>query len=258
MKISYIGENYELHKSSTLESNGDYQLHCHDKYEIYYFISGDASYMVEGKIYSPKPHSIILLKPGIIHGVKTNCDKIYDRFAFHFSKNFILAEHQKTLLAPFHQDGIYFENVHLSDVFDRVIGAGNIQEEHLRDFAFKCRIESLLTELFSLSKLPFSDPTDNTAYKITRYINDNLSENLSLDSIAHEFFISKSQLGRIFSKNLGMSVLNYINLKRCGLAKQLIQEGKSASLAAEICGFKDYSTFYRSYKKYMGVMPKLS
>ena len=35
----------------------DYALHCHNFYEVFYFLSGDADYLVEGVNYQPTPGS---------------------------------------------------------------------------------------------------------------------------------------------------------------------------------------------------------
>lgn len=249
--------DYMFHKTSTDKLIKEYQLHCHSYYEVFYFVSGDISYMVEGKVYNPKPSSIILLKPNVVHGVKTHSEDTYLRYAFHFYENFISEECRELLLAPFYGSSVYFENTMFEKSFASVINANNLPDPKLIDFAIKCRLETLLTEIYPLANVQGQDPHDTLTYKISNYINSHLKENLSLDKIANEFYISKSQLGRLFNDNFGTTVANYISLKRCTMAKELIQRGSSASLAAIECGFNDYSTFFRSYKKFIGENPSL-
>lgn len=257
IQTTISNQNYMFHRTCTNELIKEYQLHCHTNFEVFYFISGDISYMVEGKIYNPKPSSIILLRPNIVHGVKTHSEDDYIRYAFHFREDFISEECRELLLAPFYGNSIYFEDMMLDAVFDRVISAKKLPDEKLMYFALKCRLEALLTEIFPLANVQGQDPHDTLAFKISNYINSHLRENLSLDIIANEFYISKSQLGRIFNDNLGTTVANYISLKRCTMAKELIQRGSSATLASIECGFNDYSTFFRSYKKFIGENPSL-
>lgn len=247
--------HHDFSISSAPLIKADYQLHCHSFYELYYFISGDIKYMVEGKKYTPSPKSMLLLKPGVVHGIQNVSDVTYTRYIFHFGEDYLSIEHKELLLWPFHSDSIYFEGVDLTQVCDRVLEAKNIETDELRDFSVKCRFEALLTELFVLGNMKGKEPTDNLAYKITAYIDQNLENDLSLDNIASTFFISKSQLSRIFKRDLESTVGNYIGLKRSVRAKQLIMQGQSASLAASACGFKDYSTFFRTYKKFMGKSP---
>ncbi len=250
-----LSNKYNFSKSSSPYIQKEYQLHCHNHYELYYFISGDVKYMVEGKMYSPKPKSILLLKPGLVHGVQNTSEEVYTRYAFHFSEDLLSIEHRDMLLWPFAGESIYFENIDLISSFEKVLSALNIETENLREFSVKCRFESLLTELFPLGNIKGSDPKDNLAYKITVFIDQNIEKDLSLDFIANKFFISKSQLSRIFKRDLESTVGNYIGLKRSVRAKQLIMQGQSASTAATACGFKDYSTFFRTYKKFMGKSP---
>lgn len=211
--------------------------------------------MVEGKMYKPKPQSVLLLKPGVVHGVQNISDELYLRYTFHFAENFLSIEHRELLLWPFYGESIYFENIDLISAFESVLQADNLELGELKDFAVKCRFEALLTELFPLGGIKGSDPKDNLAYKITAFIDQNIKEDLSLDIIANKFFISKSQLSRIFKRDLETTVGNYIALKRTARAKQLIMQGYSASEAANVSGFKDYSTFFRTYKKITGKSP---
>ena len=56
-----------------------FEVHYHSCYEIYYFLKGDADYMVEGREYHLTPHSLILLSPYVFHGVRVNSTTDYVR-----------------------------------------------------------------------------------------------------------------------------------------------------------------------------------
>jgi AraC-like DNA-binding protein len=88
-----------------------------------------------------------------------------------------------------------------------------------------------------------------------RYLNENLTRDMNLDTIARRFFVSKYYLCRAFKKHNGVSVHGYINHKRIMYAKQLIEQGDTASGAAYKVGFGDYSAFYRAYVKIIGKSP---
>ena len=70
-----------------------------------------------------------------------------------------------------------------------------------------------------------------------------------------ENFISKAQLWRSFKETTGYSPWNYITLKRLIKAKQLIESGEAPTKIFSECGFSDYTTFYRAYKKHFGHSP---
>ena len=88
-----------------------------------------------------------------------------------------------------------------------------------------------------------------------RYLNENMTKDITLDDIATRFFVSKYYLCRAFKKHNGISIHGYINQKRVLYAKQLIESGESASGAAYRVGFGDYSAFYRAYVKIIGRSP---
>ena len=91
--------------------------------------------------------------------------------------------------------------------------------------------------------------------RIVRYLNDHLTEELTLDGIAEHFYLSRSQLCRVFREGTGSGVMEYIRIKRLMAAREQIASGIPAGRAAIACGFSDYSSFYRAYKDRFGVSP---
>ena len=93
-------------------------------------------------------------------------------------------------------------------------------------------------------------------YEVIRYINQNLSADLSLPMLEKRFFISRQYLNQRFKKATGTTVWDYILTKRLILANQLMDEGEPATSAAFASGFCDYSSFYRAYKAKFQVSPR--
>lgn len=90
---------------------------------------------------------------------------------------------------------------------------------------------------------------------ITTYIDANIAENLSLDSLAKEFGISKFYFSHLFKAHTGLSVFKYIKLKRLALAKEYYESGKQLTEAATKAGFSDYTAFYKAYRNEYGSSP---
>ena len=90
---------------------------------------------------------------------------------------------------------------------------------------------------------------------ILDYIRDHLSEPLTLDLIAGQFYISKYYMMRLFKQETGYTLGQYISQKRLLLAKELLSTGAPGTQVCYDCGFKDYSTFSRAYKQLFGVTP---
>ena len=62
--------------------------HAHKRNEIFYFISGRASYLVEGNIYKLIPGSIMIMRSGEFHKIIIEDDVPYERVSIHFPTDF--------------------------------------------------------------------------------------------------------------------------------------------------------------------------
>jgi AraC-like DNA-binding protein len=93
--------------------------------------------------------------------------------------------------------------------------------------------------------------------KIEGFINEKLSENIYVEDICREFFISKNSLYRLFKEEFGVTVNEFILQKRLALAKELLAQNDSLSITeiAALCGFSDYNYFIRVFKKAVGTTP---
>ena len=59
-----------------------------------------------------------------------------------------------------------------------------------------------------------------------------------------------------FKKETGYTLHNYILSKRLFKAKELIKSGTPITTASMQCGFNDYSSFLRSFKKTFNCSPR--
>ena len=100
-----------------------------------------------------------------------------------------------------------------------------------------------------------SDEAVALPQQIIRYINKNISQPLALEQICRQFYISRSQLCRMFTQVTGTTVWRYITIKRMELAQKLLEAGENPTHIYEQCGYGDYSSFYRAYRKHFGHCP---
>ena len=85
--------------------------------------------------------------------------------------------------------------------------------------------------------------------EILTFINENICGDLTIDALAEKFYISKFHMMRRFKCETGYTIHNYVINRRLLAAKQLIARGEAATSVCYKCGFHDYSTFSRAYKK---------
>ena len=267
---NYISENLNVrHSRDDAPSQDSFFLHAHRTYELFYFISGDCYYTVEGTDYQLVPGCFLLMRSGEAHTLHVRSESPYERITINFSPSVI------PLLGK-----------EIGELFcDRPLGKSNlfIPTEESADFLKNCmdkicretetegceeRIISnlmpILTELYHIKAAtadesnypgPPSQGSSETVSKIIEYINANLITLQGLDELEKEFFFSKSYINRIFKESTGSSVWDYIVLKRLLLSRTLLQNGKQANIVASECGFCDYSSFYRQFKQRFGISP---
>jgi AraC-like DNA-binding protein len=82
-----------------------------------------------------------------------------------------------------------------------------------------------------------------------------LTKELTIEKIAEEMHISPSQVSRIFKRATGKSPHSYITTKRLLLFNKKKRAGTGVIDACHECGFRDYSAFYRLYKKHFNKAP---
>ena len=73
---------------------------------------------------------------------------------------------------------------------------------------------------------------------------------------AHHFLISKSTLSKMFHEQMDISFYRFVTQRRLIHAKLRIEQGESLEKIGTTCGFNDYVTFYRAFKKEYGISPK--
>lgn len=250
-------------------SNDGYNMHAHERIEIYCFVSGYCRYIVEGNEYSLKPYDIMIMRPSETHRLKVMGDVPYERFAFHITPDYFKGiDPDGELLKPFFDRPLGKMNKFSMEDFDTDLYKNCLDSINFNnDLSNRLEIElKLLTVLTEISKAYYhriahfgsqeNDEARDTSAKIIEYINQNIFEPLSLSVICDKFFISQSQLNRIFKKATGSSVWEYISIKRLLSARNFIRAGEPAGKVCIKCGFKDYSSFYRMYKSRFGVSPK--
>ncbi len=255
--------NSQMHYAHSIDhtKSEDYQLHCHTFYEIYYFIGGDVSYLVEGKRYKPTPNSLLLMPCKVFHGVKVESEESYERFTLHFLEDVIPAEHRELLLSVFNGNGLYYQNVNdyrLPAFFEHLSDCVSMPEP-LRWTAIVAELQALLSHLAymaqSASSSTPSEPIPQTVSRLISYLNSHYTEPVTLDGLSARFFISKHHLNKVFRKATGTTVGEYVIYKRVIAAQQMIQNGMAATQAAIAAGFNDYSVFYRAYRRILGRSP---
>lgn len=91
---------------------------------------------------------------------------------------------------------------------------------------------------------------------IFRYIREHLTEDLSLETLEEQFYVSRYHLCREFKKLTGQTIHSYIVKSRLDLCKKYIEAGKPIKEVYTLGGFGGYNHFFRAFKKEYGMTPR--
>lgn len=251
-------DNLKFTVSTSDPPFGERELHVHDACELYYLIKGHGYYITEGTRYEFSPGMILLMRPGESHRAVSYDSSAYTRMSIHFHPSVVDSlDKKRQILRPF-----YDRTMGTRNYYNRDMLANTNIYQYLEKMATPCddsyaqsiqvlsHLLPLLNELgevFDKNVIPTADKYNLIIHDILDYINQNLSTPLSIDMLCDKFFITRTQLYRLFKKTTNMNAWEYIVLKRLVLARSMINDGIASSDAAKACGFKDYSSFYRAY-----------
>lgn len=261
MGISHRQSEYMY--SSSESDPPKLKMHLHNYYEFLYFISGDASYIVENNIYKIDEGDIFITRPGELHTLAFHSDKIYERKFIQISKEFLSefelfdkidrrsgGENNRIPASAAVKYGLY-------DYFKKVeyYIVHRVSES---DAMIKSYFIQLLVTINSISgreTLASSGPRTRIN-DIIDFLTDNISPEITLDFLADRFFINKYYMCHAFKEKTGLTIKEFMNTRKITRAKHLLSDGADIMNLCYDCGFNDYSTFYKTFKKLTGKSPK--
>ena len=254
------------------QKNMQFEFHYHDFNKILVFIEGKVTYLIEGKAYNLRPWDILLVSNNEVHKPIIDPDIPYQRIVIWSNPEF-LDKHSSPdcdlsncfkLAASKNFNLLRLDPESLNRI-KRVLSQ---LESACKSSEFGSRVlsNSLYIQLSVLLNREFigieaeAEPSDieydENVGKIIAYINENLEGDLSIEALSSKFFMSRYYLMHRFKKQTGYSIHNYVTQKRLMLAEAMLKKGVMAAEVCSQCGFGDYSSFVRCFKKVFGFSPK--
>ncbi|MDR0880021.1 MAG: AraC family transcriptional regulator [Clostridioides sp.] len=267
----YLNEDFKIFSLND-KRDIQFEYHHHDFDKIIIFLDGDVNYFIEGRHYKLKPNDVLFISSNEIHKPEINPQVNYSRIAIWVNSEFthLHYENSSDIHACF--DSASKEKQYLisldeyrMNLVKSLIEKIRIEENSsklgadlMRDALFISLMVSLNRAYFDKDTSENLKPEDKNEVlidELIKYIESNLSKDLSIDRLSAEFYISKYYLMRKFKEYTGTSIHNYIVQKRLIISKKFIRKGYMMSEVCTVSGFHDYSSFVRAFKKNYGISP---
>ncbi|MDF2844567.1 MAG: rhaS 9 [Herbinix sp.] len=269
-KLGYLEDDFKIFHINDRQRK-DFNFHYHDFNKIMILLSGNINYTIEGKNYMLKPYDIVLVNAGEIHRPSILDNSAYERIIIYVSTQFL-----SKYKGEEYDLGYCFERANTED--SNVLRVASMEKSKLyqvcqelehsfEDQAYAKELYQKILFLEFLIQLNRTAISNHINYldsananskliKIIEYINEHLTEELSIDVLADQFYLSRYYLMHFFKEETGYTIGNYITEKRLLLAKSLVQNGSTITEACFQSGFKNYSTFSRAFKKAFRTVPR--
>ncbi|MCH5213359.1 MAG: helix-turn-helix domain-containing protein [Oscillospiraceae bacterium] len=238
--------------------------HFHKYYEFLWFIKGNASYITGSNTYLLEADDIIITRPEKMHTISFNDDSKYERAFIQISPRLLSMMPRalvKNIIGTKNPDG----NIIKKDIAQKyelyrfytelieMLQNRTEKNEFLAELLiqrFAVAVNDAIADTNSVKE------SENTVVsRLKEYLDDNCISEFNLDKIASSFFMSKYYLCHLFKEETGITISDYVALKRIAAVREHLNNDVPITEVYRRCGFNDYSSFYRAVKKYTGKKP---
>lgn len=258
-----MSEDFKISKYSQDKNPNS---HIHEEFEILISLNNEGKFFVREHGYALRFGMVFILPPFEIHRCFCKGKQDYERCIIHFSKDVLqkMSTSVSDLTDLFGAGPIVCQA--RDDVLSQILSDipcllkesgthfGDDIERNLRFETLLLRIARIVHSR-NVSAIAALE-NDWRVEQILDYIHQHYAENITLDSVARELFMSKSRLSQIFKSATGFSLGDYVIMYRIKRACTLLQSGERVQDVAIAVGFRSSTHFIRTFKARIGCSPK--
>lgn len=262
-----------------LENSSDFVFggESHDFWEFNYIDKGQMVVTVDGNEYLLKSGEMVFFKPNEFHSLEarglsapnhTVVSFVSNSDAMKYFRNKIIAlnSQERKLLSILLREGLSAYRpinnkppiMGMEEKENAPIGAVQMTFNLLEEFLITLlrRSESGISIGTRLISPMYDERVPDRIKEVARYMEQNISENLTVLQIAKRFSLSESALKKMFSSDVGCGVTDFFNSMKIEKAKEYIRENeKNFTQVSEELGFSSIHYFSRLFKKKTGMTP---
>lgn len=262
-KTGYLKDEFKMFHLKD-EKRDEFSYHYHDFEKILIFLKGNVTYHIEGRAYPLEPYDIVLVKAGEVHKPVIEAAGVYERIIIYVSSEFLASyreeecdlgycfakaqeEKSHVLRLPSVKRSQLYETCRRLEQSFEEKEYGTLLYQRILFVEFMIHLNR--AALYKFVHYMEMEGANEKIVAVIDYLNSHLEEEISIDLLASTFYMSRYYLMHRFKEETGYSIGQYVTTKRLLLARSLIQDGMAVTEACYQCGFKNYSTFSRAYKK---------
>lgn len=246
-------------------------LHYHNGYELFYFERADAQLLINHQIHSIRDGDLVLINPFVMHTAYRLFPGRYERYYINIATTEMdQAFHQMgldKLLVPLLQKSCMQLNLNTSADLDRLrilhMNALYQKRPTLWRERFMGELVLLVTKMVQAQSANNSEQTgkpdpfsSRRIYRLLAYVDEHFRENQSLSDLEQHFFISRYHICRLFKKETGLTLSQYVNRKKISLAQQLLKDPDlTVNAVGQEVGFHSPQHFSQVFKTLTGMTP---
>lgn len=228
-------------------------------YNTFYFIcSGDGWIKISKRDFYSKSGQLILVPSKESQLCSTIGKENFKYFSCSFTAEIGDINLFDVMSLPYFVDISNLENLKSTFVSlvleaDKTTLSSIIKEKALLAEIIFCYIQSSNIDFIKSSKFPWISDIISSI----KYIETNISENVTIERLANEFNFNPVYFTKVFKKFVGISPIQYINKMKLEKAKELLKETRlKVNQISELTGFYDVYYFSKVFKSYYGLSPK--
>lgn len=248
--------------------------HFHTYYEIHVLLSPDAIHFIKGIPYHIENGDFVMLAPSLLHKTSYPQGEPSKRLIITFmykDDGYGFSDSYRDLLSPFRREVPIYrfpeeQQNTLNQLINQIVEISNQAGTQELTDSYEMMVHSLFTQfLYHFNRFQNDNiyqaeqPKDSVTeriYTVSNFIHTHYMEDLTLERLARETWMSPYYLSHQFKRITGYTVTHYIHLVRIRNCQyMLLNSNKKITEIAAECGFSSFSQFNRTFRELCGESP---
>lgn len=241
--------------------------HSHNGVELYFTLSDLPDVLLNDTVSKVPAGTLIIIPPFCVHQLYHEVGTVYERYVLSINTSWL--------------DAVFCDNKEIFSYLKRSTAPLLLTPDAKRKERLLCRLQTLLPSSESSSPKTLANlflfleelnetvnrlaPESNRAFPISStqknindmiaYIQEHISEPLTVTDLAKHFYLHPDYLSRLFKKHAHTTVSHYITLQKTATAQSLLRDGCTVAEVQEALGYSSYAYFFKTFQKNTGISP---